>query len=371
VLSQSDVPKYLTEQQLLPPSSIVDDDLEVVEMSRRNWSFRVATGTGPQYFLKQGPGSAVEALPTMAHEAGIYQLLSSAPDTAGLRAFLPRYIDYHAEHDLLILELLRGCEDLSTHHARTRRFPLACSRALGLTLSTLHREGTRAAKLSQNSNLHGRRPWALDLDRPSLQTLLGMSSANVRLISIIQSSNELRRNLKILRGEWRNDALIHHDIKWDNCLVFAKNDSKRITELRLVDWEFADWGDPCWDAGAVLGNFLSSWLMSVPISGQEPPDRYLSLAARPLSAMHPAITAYWAAYVEGMKLGAGPSSNYLMRAVKYAAVRLLQTAYEQMQVSAVVTGNAVCLVQLSENILANPHLAATHLLGLPLDMEPR
>ena len=82
--------------------------------------------------------------------------------------------------------------------------------------------------------------------------------------------------------------------------------------------------------------------------------------------MQPAMRSFWQSYVQGMGLDVATSSEWLLRAVKYGAARLVQTAYEQMQMSIHLTGNVVCLLQLSLNILQRPREAMVHLLGLPL-----
>jgi hypothetical protein len=368
VLAHAEVPGYLLRRELLQPSSVVDDGLEVVEVSRRNRAFRVTTTAGPCYFLKEGIGPDRSA--TVSHEAMVYRMFGSCDDADGLRRHVPGYVDFDAQRTLLVLELLRSGEDLSRYQARTGRFAVSLGRRLGIALSTLHREGTAAASRSAAGSFGGRRPWALFLDVPRLAALQDLSAAHLQLIRIIQSSAELREMLRDLRRDWRSDTLIHHDLKWNNCLVFAKPGSGRITELKLVDWEFADWGDACWDAGAVLGNYLGFWLMSVPISGDEPPDRYLELASYPLAAMQPAIAAYWSAYTRGMALDASSSREWLVRAVRYAALRLIQTGYEQLQGSTRLSGNVVAMLQLSLNILQRPREAAVHLLGLPVPSGP-
>jgi hypothetical protein len=90
----------------------------------------------------------------------------------------------------------------------------------------------------------------------------------------------------------------------------------------------------------------------------------LELAQFPLERMQPAIRACWRAYVEGFPWRASEAGERLLRAVRYAGARLAQTAYEQMQVSTRLTGNAVCFLQVSLNIMTRPHEAAVHLLGL-------
>jgi thiamine kinase-like enzyme len=63
------------------------------------------------------------------------------------------------------------------------------------------------------------------------------------LIKIIQGYPDFCELLDALRASWRIQALIHNDIKWDNCLVYGKEGAARITRLKLIDWEQSDAGD--------------------------------------------------------------------------------------------------------------------------------
>jgi hypothetical protein len=56
--------------------------------------------------------------------------------------------------------------------------------------------------------------------------------------------------------------------------------------------------------------------------------------------------------------------EFLMRATRYAAARLIQTGFEQMQHATHLTGNLVCLLQLSLNIMRSSQEAVVHLLGI-------
>ena len=264
---------------------------------------------------------------------------------------------------MLILELLRDAVNVHEHHAQRGRCPVRSAAALGLALSRCHRLSRPALLTIDAARLPVRTPWVLSLHRPGPELFREVSSANLQLIRIIQSTAEFSRQLDELREGWRVDSLIHNDIKWENCLVSGPDPNGKV-QVKIIDWEFAGRGDSCWDAGAIFSNFLSSWLFSVPVTGEEPPDRYLELAQYPLEPMQPAIRAYWRAYARGMGLQPEGAHEFLMRAMRYAAARLIQTGFEQMQHSTHLTGNLVCLLQLSLNIMRTPQEAMVHLLGI-------
>jgi hypothetical protein len=77
------------------------------------------------------------------------------------------------------------------------------------------------------------------------------------------------------------------------------------------------------------------------------------------------MRAFWSAYTRRMQLDPTTADEWLIRSTRYAAVRLIQTAYEQGQSASRLTGNTVCLLQLSFNILSRPEDAAVGLLGIP------
>jgi hypothetical protein len=365
MLNQSEVAQYLLQREFITTASFVDEDLRIVEASRRNRNFKVIRENGPSYLLKQGLDSNRRA--TVAHESIIYKYMETADGSESFRPYLPGYHHYDEQDGVLILELLTGAQDIREYHTRRGAFSTTIAAALGRALSNLHRLDISFLATSRDSSLVGRQPWALSLHRPGIGVFQDTSSANMQLIRIVQNTPGFSHALDELREAWRIDGLVHNDIKWDNCLVLPRTNSNRKVDLKLVDWEFARLGDSCWDAGSVFSNYLSFWLFSIPVSGEDPPDRFLDLARYPLERMQPAIRSYWQAYVRGMGYDLVQSEEHLLRAVKYAAARLIQTGYEHMQHSAHLTGNIICLLQLSLNIMQRPSEAIAHLLGISLD----
>jgi thiamine kinase-like enzyme len=365
MLVQSKVIQYLMERGLISAASAVEGDLVVLDASRRNHNFKVISQRGPSYLLKQGVGPNKTA--TVANESAIYKCLQSHAGDNGLERYLPYFYGYDAEEGILILELLNGARTLFEYHAHCGRFSTGLAMKTGGALGTLHRVTWMEGKEGQGIlGFTHEPPWILSLHHPRLGMLRDISSANIQLIKIIQQFGEFHELFDRLRQEWKSEALIHFDIKWDNCIVSALSAAGRKNQLKIVDWELAGIGDPCWDVGSVFNDYLGFWLLSIPIIGETPPDRFLELARYPLVKMQPAIRSFWQSYMRQMELDAAESDEWLLRAVRYAAVRLVQTAFEQMQMSFQLTGNVVCFLQLCLNILQRPEEAITHLLGIPL-----
>ncbi|MBE5096795.1 phosphotransferase family protein [Bacillus thuringiensis] len=364
MIAQSEVVPYLLERNLLRPECVVDEDLRVIETSRRNHSFAVVRDRGPCYLLKQGIGT--DRVMTVSNEAAIYQLLQSHGEKTGLDRYFPYFYEYDSNNHILILEWVNGAQNLREYHLNRGRFAISPAIEMGNALGGLH-QLIRLENEDRYSVLQSQTPWIFSVYRPGLEIFRDFSSANIQLIKIIQQFPELCQLLDGLRDEWKTETYIHFDIKGDNCIVFSKSPSKRKSGLKLVDWELSTIGDPCWDIGSFFSHFLSFWLLSIPISGETAsPDRLLDLARYPIDKMQPAIRSFWQAYIRQMELDDATANQWLIRGVKFAAARMIQTVFEQMQMSVQLTGNVICSLQVSLNILRRPRESIIHLLGIPL-----
>ncbi len=365
VLTPKEIAPYLIESGLVSARSIVEGDLAVLDASRRNSNFKVVSERGTSYLIKQGVDR--ERAGTVANEATVCSFLQSDAAYAPLRPYLPVLHMYSPEEHVEVFELLRDACDLREYHTRLGRFPTNLATDLGLVLGTLHSARSLAGKTGQMQ--HRDAPWPLTLHRPSFALYERMSNANVQLVSTMQSFPAFGMLLDALRARWPEFAegeagtLVHYDIKLDNLLV-VRDRSGRTKCIKLVDWELAGLGDPAWDVGALFGEYLGFWLLSIPITGENPPEHFLDMALYPLSRIQPALGAFWRSYKEQMGLDGQEAAQFLWRAVAYAACRLLQTAFESSQGASRLTGNALCFLQLSFNVLQRPFEAAAQLLGI-------
>jgi aminoglycoside phosphotransferase (APT) family kinase protein len=357
LLAQEDVARYLLDRELVGPEAVLDGGLAIRDVSSRNRNFRVETSTGPCYLLKQG--LSPDAVSSVAHEASVYARLAREGDA--LTPYVPGFCGYDPVEGVLALELVRDAEDLRSHHVRSGRFSARAAAAVGSALGSLHR-GTAA---TAGAAAAAPAPWILSVHRPDARVFRDISAAGLELIRIVQGAAGFPAALDRVRSTTFAAALVHGDVKWDNCLVRSREDGEQ--EVRLIDWEIAGPGDPCWDIGSALSQYLSFWLFSIPVTGSVPPERFPELATCPLDAMKPALAACWIAYADAVGLTADSSTGRLVRTVEMVGARLVQSAFEAAQMMQRLTSSLVLHLQLALNILQRPEDAATRLLGLTVD----
>ena len=138
--------------------------------------------------------------------------------------------------------------------------------------------------------------WALQFAEPPLELILDLSIGAQDLVARLQANAAMMDRLTGLREHDHEDAFVHGDLRWENCLAIAAPGSRRRTRTFVIDWELAGRGEAALDVGTVLAEYLSAWVGSIPIVEVATPGRLLSLARYPLRRMQPAIDAFLSAY---------------------------------------------------------------------------
>ena len=350
MLDQSEIAHYLLSLGVVKPRAVIEEDLTVVDASRRNCVFIATTRAGPTYVVKQAGPRSVR---TLEHEAAVLRVLGDATELAG---HVPEVVHHDAEAARLVLRSQGGAQDWVEHHG-AGRFPRVSARALGRTLAALH---GLPADCAEDLPTGFDRMWALSLPEPSYERLLDMSTGAQDVVARLQASRAMCDRLRELRDASLNDDhLVHGDLRWDNCIAVAAPGSRRRTRVLLVDWELAGRGAAGFDIGTVLAEYLRLWVGSIPIVEPRDPGRLVAYARHPLWRMQPALEALWSAY---RRASSRPPT--LRRVVELSAVSLLQTAVERAQGLAGASAHVVTLVQLADNMLRQPEDAALSLMGL-------
>jgi len=370
-LDLDNVVPFLIERGLVDLPAVVDEGLRIVDASRRNRNLKVLRRSGEGVILKQPHEAEPRGAETFAREAAIYRFFWRDPRGAPMRAVVPRLLGDgdggsiaaggSPPTTVLTLELVARAVSFGERLGRdgADRPGGPCDR-LGRALAALHGLPPDDPAFAWPH----RRPWALDLHRPTPDALDRISGANLLLVKIVQRDVVLAAGLDRLRAEWSPRAIVHGDAKGDNVLVVDPAGEDGSADVRICDWELADVGDPCWDVGTVLAELLLAWVRSMPLRAAADPEQAIEGAATPLERVKPGARRFWEGYAEASRGGPAACPVPLLHAVRYAAARLLQAAFEASQDDPSLSSFAVVATQLAANVMADPAAAAHLLLGL-------
>lgn len=330
VLTTASVIPYLVDRRLLTVAMLLNEPLEALAFVSRNRGFRVSFSTGHGvrrgWWVKQVKQWDRSGIESFEQEARCYWLAREQAEFAVLGEVLPRCEIYDPEPRILVLELIR------TPAAVVEATGAA---ALGKAMRR-YQEGIGAAAARQ-AGFRSEVPWALTLAEPHEARAKRTSQGNRALLDILKRYPDFAPALRQLRRDWRGveaKAFVHGDMKLENCLVKGER-------VWLLDWEMAAWGDPAWDAGGLLQSYWTQWIGGRASQGE------VRVASR----------AFWKAYA------AGEDPARLEQTVRYAAARMIQTAWERLQRSPGLRDDALKMLQLSQNVFQNPPRAVEELVA--------
>jgi thiamine kinase-like enzyme len=355
MLSQREVVPYLLGQGLLTSQSVVEGDLVIDDVSRRNHNFLVASASG-RYLLKQAVGP--DRVQTISREAAFYRAVCNKEN--GFSRYLPKFYLYDEERNILIIESLERVETLRERQLRTGRSSSGVAEELAEALAALHQFGADlTSEFATAGSSKARLPH-----RPDLEIFCSLSGGGIEVIKIIQENTKVADVLDQLTDEPNGSSVIHGDVRGDNFLLPAGAGARRERWLKIIDFELATRGDPAIDIGWMFADYLSQWIFSLPLIAGYRPDRFEAIARWPLWKVQPLVRSFWRRYVSSIGLNRSQSDQFRSRAVKHCGARLLHLAMETTYTSNDITRSQLCLLQVGTNILLQPEAAALDLMGI-------
>jgi hypothetical protein len=348
ILDERSVVPYLVGAKLLD-SSVAAKRLTVSWRGSRNPSFAVAAPNGHGLFVKQA--AMAQDLPTVEREVVVRSHLERWGD-ANVEPGSLRFHDARA--GIIVIDLIPHAESLWDRSWSGGPPGVDISASLGRALADLH-------ALSPPP-VPPRRPWGLAAHRPRPDSLRHLSVADLALLRALQGDRPLREGLDRLTQEWRPGACTHGDVRWENVVISRLNPRRTM----LVDWDRGGPGDARADVGYALAEYLRRWIDSMPMHGRLDPIHAGAHAELGLKSMQPAIAALWRVYAERRALDPVARRQLLRDAMRFAAARLVEVAFEITADELDLDGHAVLALQLGANVLARPQRAASDLLGLDL-----
>lgn len=331
-LTEANVLHYLIERRFAALDTVVNGEFEVRSLSHRNRCLRIICGNR-EYLVKQPSLWDRAHRTSLAREAALYRRAKTDPALASL---MPQCWSWDPETSILILEFLPGYTSLYDSSAR-----------LAPAVATLAGDEMGRFHAATSGDTYAREfpddmPWFLSMYEHPDGDWPGLTPGRRELLGIIKKHSAFAAEMDRVREQWRPAALIHSDWKLANCLISADR-----ARLCVVDWEFAGWGDPYWDVATMLQSYWGFWVRS--------PERHS------IEQISPVLRAFLSAWAQtrGITL-----LDCAATAVRFAAIRMLQSAWEVLDRQDQINAEAVRLTQASLNILTRTGWAMGQLLGV-------
>jgi hypothetical protein len=369
ILTVDNVADFLLDRRLIDASWIIDGPLKIRSLARRNRNLVIVGPGSTGFLIKQPYDNAEGGLETLRREAMFHGFCRDEPAADLMAEVIPRLVDRDLDEAILVFELIPDVVTLLSllEHPSRRGIAVEAAYGFGQVLGTFHRI-FRAIDLDDPA-----RPWLsrdppllFDLHRPKVIRRGRFSRAVCEVLRDIQKSERLGDGLDGLRGLWRPETVIHADIKFDNVLVrpdSASPESDAI-ELWIADWELVQVGDPAWDLAGALQDLLVTWVRSMPLDESLGDEALFARASLPLAEVQGIARALWSGYRDESGLDPAEAEGFLLRAVKFSAARLLQSACEMSWFEDRVLAVSAMLLRLGEDLLMEPEHGQVILYGI-------
>lgn len=288
--------RAILDRGLITVAEVHRHGLRAYDVSQSNGVVLVEAGNGRGYAVKDMRATHDPDQGSPQREVALYEAIHADPDLA---RFAPAYHGYDADRATLILDALVSARRLDQLEGGRRTLDPEIASWIGEALGSWHR-----AAASLAPQLLPLDPWVLRLEPRRRLPVLDSDERLRALVDRINADDTLAGIGARVRTTWSRETVIHGDVRFANTMV-------RVSppEVRFVDWETSGGGDPAWDAGAVVQEYLSVALAG----GHDDPVRTAA----------PTLTAFLDAYRE-----AALKDMHWSRLRDFVASRLLLRAIQ-------------------------------------------
>ena len=300
---------YLRQRGLLKAGA--ERRIRVLDLSRRNHNLAIEIDGQPTWFLKQMQYITPEVVASLNNEVHCYQTAWANEALEPVRALMPRCADFDAMNSIMILEYLNGV-NAAEAHLRLEPFDVRVAELLGHAVGKLHRLTPLLLQSPMVRGFHGSLPWVLQ------STAEAYPSSRARYVSRFADHRATASVFADLRAKWKVDTVIHGDARLENFILCRSPDSRSGFDVKLVDWELADMGDPLWDCAGVMQHYFVQW-----VSQHKPtPDLWAKLEA--------VLRQFWRAYRVEVCWNERNSGRTFRVLMLFTGARLVQAGYEHL-----------------------------------------
>jgi Phosphotransferase enzyme family len=369
-LTAQNVVSYLVDQKLYRGTDA--DGAKVTSLFGKNFNLRVQFADGADWLVKQEAMGQDGCAQAFVAEWAVQCLARSRSELAELRSLLPVVEQYDVANAILVSRFLTGYGDLADYYDRVETPDPKVAQAVGRSLGRLH-------QLTFNQTAY--RDFLLTIDDkinvaetapPSLGAMPRLTPAifgQVRSDALgffrwLQAHPEVTAAMAGLGDRWRARCLVHQDLKLDNWLW-----DEATGDLRLIDWEQMDWGDPLTDLADVLAGYLDCWLESCDWSRGESLAVCLPTAALPLAVLQPSLQGLMRQYFQAFPQVAAHDPDWVVQTLRITGRKLIDRVECTIQYHLPMGPQSAATLQLAQRLLGHPAAACGSIFGVDLAQE--
>jgi 5-methylthioribose kinase len=345
---------------------------QMTVISAKNFNLAIAFADGKSLLVKQelyNPQG--ETLGEFWSAWQIQRLVSEFPEFGNqISGFLPELLHFDPDSSILIVNFRTDYRDLYGYYAQERHFPIEVARSIGRLLGTIHSQTFQRAEYQAFLTDRSAKVATFDglkiidrLSRVTPQVFRKLPQDCLQFYKLYQRFPTLSQAIGELRNSVLPSCLVHNDLKINNILLalnWEQPDSKLIS---LIDWERANWGDPAFDLGCILGSYLELWLEGLVISSTLSINESLQLATTPLELLQPSLFSLVQTYLDRFPAILAARPDFLNRSIQFAGLSLIIRLETMVEDERTFGNQGIIILQVAKQLLCAPQAAMNTLFG--------
>ena len=367
VLSSENVIQYLEERSLCSPSQQLGSSVTPDEY--RNFNLIVNLANAEHYLVKQerfdGDGNLSGCLNS---EWILQRLLNNFVELNPVRASIAPIIDFDPENSILVVEYLPEYISLDKFYLRFNNYPSEIAGSLGANLAQIHRltyqkEEYLGFLANYIDGVAETPPFMAGLAMVTPKIFACICSGGMQFFKLYQRFPRLHQAVVDLDRSYQATCLTHNDPRFSNYLI-EEEGSLGKPKIKLIDWEFIQWGDPAYDLGILVSKYLELWLDSLPIDRDTELSLSLSLASCPLAKIQPSLIAVLQNYLAAFPEVTSVRSDFIYRVIQFAGLSLIKHLQIRVERHQPFGNRDICTLQVAKNLLCHPERSIDTIFGL-------
>jgi len=351
-LTKKNITHYLLDKGFLEPSSFMSGDYMLTQMQSRNAIFKIQQQEAKGLFVKQLIAQDATNSYLMQKDATSHYLIHQSNLYKETSNHIPNYYGYDPYHNILVTEYFANTKNVHEVIYRDKKLSKSHAVKMAHILASFHFDITDEIKKNSSLQFFSKQiPWILNTSQ-----LLNADPKNITnsVIAEIHKHQDLVKKIEKVASQWETTSLIHGDIKWMNFIVMPNNE-----DIKLVDWEIADLGDPLWDVAGVFQSYFSAWVLSFNNHNIQQHQQVQGTEFLSIEAITPTVKVLWDTYTSKQKFTASEAKEKVLKTLSYMAVRMIQTAFENNMTQNQIHPNSVRILQFCNHILEDAKGIAT------------
>jgi 5-methylthioribose kinase len=345
---------------------------QMTVISAKNFNLAIAFADGKSLLVKQELHNPQgETLGEFWSAWRIQRLVREFPEFGHqISGFLPELLHFDPDNSILIVNFRTDYRDLYGYYAEERQFPLGVARSIGQLLGTIHSQTFDRSEYQEFLTDRSAKVATFDglkivdrLSRITPQVFRKLPQDCLQFYKLYQRFPTLSQAIVELRNSVQASCLVHNDLKINNILLaldWEQPDSKLIS---LIDWERANWGDPAFDLGCILGSYLELWLDGLIISNTLSINESLQLATTPLELLQPSLFILVQTYLNRFPQILAARPDFLDRSIQFAGLSLIIRLETMVEDERTFGNQGIIILQVAKQLLCAPQAAMNTIFG--------